>query len=60
MNFKKKRRFADLLRAALVVILFVGVPIWLFMIMVILKSGWVAFALICWVSLSYIVCGRFE
>lgn len=60
MNFKKKRSFRDLLRAALVVLFFIGVPVWLLMIALITDSVIAAGGLICWCLITWIVGRRFE
>lgn len=60
MNFKKKRSFRDLLVAALVVLLFIGIPVWLLMIALITGSAAWGFVLIGYVSVSCIVGRRFE
>ena len=60
MNFKKKRSFADLLRAALIVLLFIGVPIWLFLIASIINNVWLWLLLLLYVCVAYAFCGRFE
>lgn len=60
MNFKKKRSFRDLLRAALVVLLFIGVPVWLLMIALITGSADVCICMIAYVSVAWIVGRRFE
>lgn len=60
MVFKKKRRVRDLLRAALVILLYVGVPIWLFLISSIIDSVglWCVFLL--YIGVAYAFCGRAE
>lgn len=60
MNIKKKRSFRDLLRAALVVLFFIGVPVWLLMIALITDSALAAGALLCWCLISWIAGRRFE
>lgn len=60
MVFKKKLRIQDALLAAGVVLLFVGVPIWLFMIGLITGSVPVWLILFVWVWVSYSIIRRFE
>ena len=60
MNFKKKRSFWDLLWAALIVLLVVGVPIWLLMIFLITESIPVFIAMIVYSSILWIIARRFE
>lgn len=60
MNFKKKRSFREIARAALVVLVFIAVPIWGLMYIMITESVVVCLALLGWLGLSYIIVGRFE
>lgn len=60
MNFKKKRSFRDLVQAALVVVLAVGVPTWLFMICLITGSVLAFVGLVLWISLGMAIGRRFE
>lgn len=60
MNFKKKRRIRDLLRAALVVLLFIGVPVWLLMITLITGSVGVFVGMVGYVFVSWFIGRRFE
>ena len=55
MVFKKKRRVRDLLRAALVILLCVGVPIWLLMIAMITQDALVCLFMMDWCFVSYLV-----
>lgn len=60
MSFKKKRRVWDLIRAALVILFFVGVPIWMFLIASIVNSVglWCLFLL--YICTAYGLCWRVE
>lgn len=60
MNFKKKRRLCDLLRAALIIVLFIGVPIWLLMFCMVTNDLIAWFGLAAWLFISYSVSRRFE
>ena len=60
MNIKKKRSFRELLRAALVVLLFNGVPVWLLMIAMVTENVWVCLGLIGYVLVSWAFVGRFD
>lgn len=60
MVFKKKRRVRDLLRAALVVLLYIGVPIWLFLIASIINSAGLCCLFLLYVGVAYVLCGRVE
>lgn len=60
MNFKKKRSFAYLLRAALIVLLFIGVPIWMFLIASIINSAWLWLVFLLYICAAYGLCGRVE
>lgn len=60
MNIKKKRSLWELLRAALVVLFFFGVPVWLLVIAMITESAGWCIALIGWVLISWLIAGRCE
>ena len=60
MNFKKTPSLLDLLRASLIVLLFVGVPVWLLMIALITDSALASVALLCWCLIFWIVGRRLE
>lgn len=60
MNFKKKRSLADCFLAAFVFFVYVAVPVWGFMVLLITNSALVFLGLLCWVSLSWLVSWRFE
>lgn len=60
MNFKKKRSFREIARAALTGLVFFAVPIWGLMYVMITESVIAGLALIAWLCLSYIIVGRIK
>ena len=60
MNLRKKRSFWELLRAAVVVLVFIGVPVFLLMIALITGSAGVSVGMVVYVSLAWVVGRRFE
>ena len=61
MKFRKKRHnWKELVVAGLVVISFIGVPVWLLAICLITESFWMWLVLMVWVSVSYRVAWRVE
>lgn len=60
MEFKKKRSSQSLLRAAVVLLLFFGVPVWLFVWAAITRSTGSWLCLLGWCYASNVLCGRAE
>lgn len=60
MVFKKKRRIRDLLFSAFIIFVFFGIPLWIFMVALILDSAALWVVLLLWVSVSYCISGRIE
>lgn len=60
MNRKPKLRFVDLITAAVVILMFIGVPVWLF-VWLMISGSWLAFVcLMVHVVICYHVCWRVE
>lgn len=60
MVFKKKRCLRDLLRAALVIFFFIGVPIWLLVIALIVDLLWMWFVFFLYIWVAYVLCWRVD
>lgn len=60
MNFKKKRSLREIALAILVMFIYIAVPVWGLMYVLITKSVVACLGLIVWVWLSYLIAGWFE
>lgn len=60
MNFKKKRSFRDQLRAGLVVLFCLVVPVWVFVIAMITGSAVTWLVMVAWVFVCHLFGGRLE
>ena len=60
MVFKKKRSIRELVKSALIIIAFFGVPLWIFMIATITGSVWAVVGLFLWETVGVFIMRRFE
>lgn len=60
MKFKKKRSFREIALAILVMFVYIAVPVWGLMYVMITKSVAAGLALLGWMGLSYFIGRRFE
>ena len=60
MVFKKKRSIRELVKSALIIIAFFGVPLWIFMIATITGSVWAFVGLFLWETVGVFIMRRFE
>ncbi len=59
MNMKKKPKLLGVLRAACVILFYIGVPIWLFMGATVVDALWLWVVTLCYVWVVYFMSGRF-
>lgn len=55
MNIRPKRRIRDLIRAAVVIILFFGVPVWLLAVILITASTLACIVYFAYISILWII-----